>query len=457
MAHPKRLILCVALAVLAATGCDGAARPVDGQPGSGEGCTTCHGDATRVTDSPLVKAAPATGAHLAHLQGSTFRDPIACAECHPVTTSAAHSNQTVDFAWGPLASARGATPSYDPASGTCTNACHGAAPSPAWTADVTLDCTSCHGHPPASAPHDPSKQDCSVCHPGTVLATGELNREAKLHLDGEIEAGGMHPTGWSDPARHGQAAMTGLAGCAACHGADYAGGTSGISCTACHAAAGHASWATECTFCHGDRASGRASPPVDTHGLSLVTNVSVGAHDAHVGATLSSPVACEACHPSRVGSDVRTDAAHVDGDGVAEVQFGALAKTGGKTPVYSRASATSATCASTYCHGNFSGGTVATTSWTSTTPMTCTSCHGSPPDTGKHTFHVGGLGLQCANCHASVVDAARAITAPALHVNGTKEVQFGGTWGTVSVKGTWSSASRSCSGLATGCHGSKSW
>ncbi|WP_374110805.1 tetratricopeptide repeat protein, partial [Anaeromyxobacter sp. SG64] len=42
-----------------------------------------------------------------------------------------------------------------------------------------------------------------------------------------------------------------------------------------------------------------------------------------------------------------------------------------------------------------------------------TSCHGSPPDTGKHTFHVGGLGLQCANCHASVVDAARAITAPA--------------------------------------------
>ena len=458
MAATHRPLLYVALAALAAAGCDGTARTIAGDPSTGgDGCTTCHGDSSRVADSPLVQAAPATGAHLAHLQGDSFRDPIACSECHPVPTSTTHVNQRVDFAWGPLASARGVTPSY--ASGTCTTACHGAGPSPTWTSNPTLDCASCHGLPPSSAPHEAtmSLQDCATCHPGTVLATGALNRSSKLHLDGKVDVGGaFHGDTWSNPTEHGRAAMTGLGSCGACHGQDFAGGSSGVSCTACHTSVGQADWATDCTFCHGDPASSRVSPPVDTQGRSEATNVSVGVHAAHVGTTIASPLGCDACHPSR--GDVRTDTAHVDGDGVAEVVFGPLAKTGGAAATYTRVSSTSATCASTYCHGRFSGGASsgsgATVSWTSTTPVGCTSCHGNPPASGEHSKH-SGSSFRCYNCHNAVVDSSNGFVDAALHVNGAKDVRFGGTRNSQAVSGTWSAATRTCSNLS--CHGSESW
>jgi predicted CxxxxCH...CXXCH cytochrome family protein len=457
MAATHRPLLCIALAALAAAGCDGTARTIAGQPAAeGAGCTTCHGDSSRVAESSLVQAAPATGAHLAHLQGQTFRDPIACSECHPIPASSAHVNQRVDFAFGPLASARGVTPSYVDSSGTCTTACHGEAASPAWTSDPTLDCASCHGLPPAVAPHDPSMslQACATCHPGTVLPTGALNRASKLHLDGKVDVSVFHSDTWSSPTEHGRAAMTELGACASCHGQDFAGGTSGVSCNACHQTAGHASWTTDCTFCHGDRASGRASPPLDTQGRSDATNVSVGVHAAHVGTTIASPLHCDACHPSR--GDIRTDTAHIDGDGIAEVQFGALAKSGGAAATYTRTSGTSATCASTYCHGRFTGGVSsgsgATMSWTSTTPVGCTSCHGSPPSSGRHSTHSG---ISCYNCHNAVVDASNGIVGASLHVNGVEDVRFGGTRsGGSPVSGTWNPSTRSCS---VSCHGSETW
>jgi predicted CxxxxCH...CXXCH cytochrome family protein len=308
MAATHRPLLCVALAALAAAGCDGTARTIAGHPSTdGDGCTTCHGDSSRVADSPRA-GRPATGAHLAHLQGDTFRDPIACSECHPVPTSAAHVNQSVDFAFGPLASARGVTPSYVDASGTCTTACHGEAPSPAWTSDPTLGCASCHGLPPSAAPHAPtmSIQDCATCHPGTVLATGALNRSSKLHLDGKVDVGAFHGDTWGIPTEHGRAAMTELGSCGNCHGQDFSGGSSGVSCTACHTSVGQADWATDCTFCHGDPSTGRFSPPVDTQGRSEATNVSVGVHAAHVGTTIASRSAAtrairraETCGPTR--------------------------------------------------------------------------------------------------------------------------------------------------------------
>jgi predicted CxxxxCH...CXXCH cytochrome family protein len=278
-------------------------------------------------------------------------------------------------------------------------------------------------------------------------------------VNGTLEAtGGGHPAGWADKAQHGyEVNRTGLAGCKSCHGTDLTGGSSGVSCTTCHTTAGFASWATSCTFCHGNRTTGRQSPPVDTQGRTASSNVSVGAHDAHVGSAVSSAIACTECHASR--GDVITDAAHVDGNGTAEVVFGALARTGGKAPVYTRASATSATCASTYCHGAFTGGVSsgvgATVSWTSTTAATCTSCHGSPPSTGKHSKHVGGEGVACYVCHNAVVTASNAIADATLHVNGAKDVRLGGTWSGNSITGTWTAGARTCSNLS--CHGSKSW
>jgi predicted CxxxxCH...CXXCH cytochrome family protein len=670
MSH-LRITVVSALAVLASAGCDptghSVARPIAETSGAALECTSCHGDAARAADDALVKAAPATGAHLAHLQGATYRDPIACATCHPVSASMKHADGRVDlpFAGSPAAGRS----SFDDESGTCTTYCHGSA-APQWSGGA-LDCGSCHGNPPPS--HASTSTACASCHPGTVLAGGALNLAAKLHLngavdvdfahgagwasrtehgysanaslascrachgqdltggtsgiscngchggtawqtnctfchgdatrvaneaappvgtqgetattatavgahakhlsggavgpavacgechsipadlshvngtaavelgaaasrgglapawdgsgcastychgatvrggtnkapvwtggssqaacgtchgappsghataacdgchpgytatsvnlathlDGDVDAVANHPAGFAAAAQHGyEANRTGLAGCKSCHGADLAGGAVGVSCTSCHASAGYAAWATTCTFCHGDPATSRSSPPVDTAGGSARSNVSVGAHAKHVSSTRMADLSCAECHPARTTSVV-TDAAHLDGNGIAEVTLGARARTGGAAATYTRTSATSATCASTYCHGRFSGGANsgqgATPSWTSTTVLGCTSCHGNPPSTGEHSKHVGGEGIACYVCHNSVLTSANAFADRTLHVNGVDDVKFGGVWSGESgtIAGTWNASTRTCSSLS--CHGSEGW
>ena len=128
-------------------------------------------------------------------------------------------------------------------------------------------------------------------------------------------------------------------------------------------------------------------------------------------------------------------------------------KTGGAAATYTRTSATSASCASTYCHGRFTGGTSATVSWTSTTQASCTSCHGNPPSTGDHSTHSSRLG--CYNCHNAVVNSSRVIIDKTLHVNGVDNVKFGGTYNSRTVTGTWNASTRTCSSLS--CHGSETW
>lgn len=91
-------------------------------------------------------------------------------------------------------------------------------------------------------------------------------------------------------------------------------------------------------------------------------------------------------------------------------------------------------------------------SWTSTTPVGCTSCHGSPPSSGRHSTHSG---ISCYNCHNAVVDASNGIVGASLHVNGAEDVRFGGTRsGGSPVSGTWNPSTRSCS---VSCHGSETW
>jgi predicted CxxxxCH...CXXCH cytochrome family protein len=246
--------------------------------------------------------------------------------------------------------------------------------------------------------------------------------------------------------------VSGLASCRECHGADLAGGTTGVSCATCHEAAGVAAWDTSCTFCHGSRTTGRANPPQDVRNGTATTSVSVGVHESHATSAIAN-VGCADCHPARAAS-VATDAAHVDGDGVAEIQFGAIARTGNVIPTYTRTSGTSASCASTYCHGNFSGGRRATVTFTSTTQVTCSSCHASPPSTGEHSKHASE-GLRCTNCHNAVVSSTNAIVDKALHLNGAKNVKLGGAWGSRTVTGTWTPSTKTCSSLS--CHGSERW
>jgi predicted CxxxxCH...CXXCH cytochrome family protein len=451
----------IALLLLAAA-CD-RARPLAGEPGStadaATACTTCHGDAGRSEPVPLLQAAPpadvngaSPGAHQAHLHAGAIAGPIACGECHVVPSSAGHSNGKVEVTFGALATRNGASPALT--AGTCSGVyCHGAtlgggATSFSWTGGP-LGCTSCHGHPPAS--HAPTSTDCSSCHPGTVKADGTIDVAGGLHVNGTVDlaggGAGGHPAGWSDPAQHGHAANRDLASCRTCHGGDYAGGSTGVSCNACH---GGTAWQANCTFCHGSRITAftaadlpKAAPPLGTQGETLPADRAVGAHQAHLGSTLSAAVACTECHA------VPTDLSHVDG--AARVAFGTLARTGGVSPSWNGTS-----CSASYCHGSFPGGTTGAPVWTSTAALGCGACHqpqsgsSSASYSGHHYLHVASRGVACANCHGAGYSATGVNAA--THVDGVKGVTFGGTWSGRTVSGTFSGGACSVS-----CHGSETW
>jgi predicted CxxxxCH...CXXCH cytochrome family protein len=408
-------------------------------------CTSCHGSATNAappsgTHGETATTTRAVGSHQAHLVNTNLRSAaIACQECHAVPTSTGHSNGTVDMTWGTLARTGSFSPTWNGT--TCTNYCHGSSlgaggtvTAPSWTAGSSqAACGTCHGAPPP-APHTTSTS-CGTCHTGYTATT--VNKAN--HMNGVLDVTSNHPAGWSAASQHGyQANLTGLAGCKSCHGTDLAGGSSGVSCTACHSTNGFPTWDSNCTFCHGNRSTGRQSPPLDVQGRSATTNVSVGRHDKHVTTTLMAAVTCTQCHPARSGS-VITDPTHVDGNGVAEVT---LATLGGMTGSYSRASATSATC-TTYCHSNGQGTVTTPPNWTSTTAMTCGSCHLAQPSSGHHTSisqHV----TTCSRCHGGTYTTTAADAS--MHIDGTRNV------GAANL--TWNATNRSCGTTGSGCHGS---
>lgn len=88
--------------------------------------------------------------------------------------------------------------------------------------------------------------------------------------------------------------------------------------------------------------------------------------------------------------------------------------------------------------------TVPATTTTTVPPQNCVACHGIPPTTGQHTFHVNTQSISCAICHGAgfsnnTVDSA-------IHNNGVKNV--------VSALG-WNATTRTCA--TPGCHGSRTW
>jgi len=250
---------------------------------TGGTCSSCHGEPTRVgsvagTDPNLSSAPPiapagspgtAVGAHLAHLNpnpAALVAAPVACAECHVVPTDAAHATtppvQKVVF--GPLARARGASPSYVAGSAGCAASyCHGtfafngvsgSNATPVWTDTTPVGCASCHGMPPTGHPAIASgaatAASCAACHPQSVNA------------DGTVVAGGTHLDGKADLA---------ALGCTACHGD-----------------------AARIATLSGADVNLLSSPPVATTNAPASA---VGAHLGHVNPSLASalmgPVACK--------------------------------------------------------------------------------------------------------------------------------------------------------------------
>lgn len=262
-----------------------------------------------------------------------------------------------------------------------------------------------------------------------------VDQDAGFDAGSDQDAGQRyHPVGWSVPdggAFHGPASQQGLGACTTCHGPDLTGGTAGVSCDQCHSG-----WKTNCTFCHGGVDNPTGAPPSDVLGRSATTEVTVGAHTSHVGAThaIASPIDCVACHPTA------TDAlspGHID-PAPAELNLTGWVR---GTP----------SCG-VYCHGAFPGGTATNLPlWTQVdgAQVACGTCHASQPTTGSHPSAEPAhafMGANCSICHLAANATGTAIARPELHVNGAKDV--------VPAGGTWNATTLTCS---PSCHGPQAW
>jgi predicted CxxxxCH...CXXCH cytochrome family protein len=195
-----------------------------------------------------------------------------------------------------------------------------------------------------------------------------------------------------------------------------------------------------CDSCHGG--GGIAAPPRDLLGNTARTARGVGAHREHLAAsTWRREVFCSSCHvvPTEVSSP-----GHLDGDNRAEIPFDALNPAASYDLAAGR-------CDNLYCHGN-GRASVGTMVWADDVTITCTSCHamtggGATGLQGDHKKHFD-KGYDCVDCHQQVIGAGRVIVAPALHVDGLREVS-------ILTGGSYAPATRRCTNLA--CHGDETW
>ncbi len=378
------------------------------------GCTQCHGDLSASgVASTDVRAAPGSnanavdahgnsaattsargvGAHARHLTGTTWRQaPIACGECHAAVPAndTMHANGTPAVAFGALArTAWSGQPAINPvwngaggaANLTCSSTyCHGAfkngsSAAPTWATPSAVFCGSCHGvsatnGPGGTHPSIPAGQNCGSCH------------------------GGSYTNALVDPALHMNGALD----------------VANLTCSTCHGDANRVPVASAGTLDALGAPLVKASPPADA------VAGGTGAHLAHVNqgdaaapGPLANALACSSCHA------VPTSTGH--SNGTVEVAFGGLSTSGGAVPAaYNLATHT---CASTYCHGNFTGGAGANAIvWTAAGKLGCTGCHGNPPPASAgHPQNDA-----CDACHGAGYTKTGATTGTvnvATHVDGT--------------------------------------
>ncbi len=376
------------------------ARPVAATPGGSTSCTGCHGGLDNATGAPpmdtrgnSLTTVMTVGAHTAHVRAG-----YDCDACHvkPARVSdPGHIDGVVAVPFGAMARTPdgSAVPSFDPATGLCSNVyCHGGklataaqglATTPVWNGGRLAGadaCAPCHGSvasngaPPSHLPATYAPTDCVNCHSTSVTPGGATI---------PVSQGGTHINGKVD-----------------------------VTCNSCHG---------DKTLARGEQPGSFAvfAPPVDASGAS--SGAKVGAHLRHVstvaalGSRLSSPFACTECHrvPTTVTASPR-------GHGVTPVvQFGTavapaknLGTTGGLVPVYTAATGG---CATTYCHGASlgAGGTNHAPTWGATGAAACGTCHFQASTVASAPGHaqVDKAGApftsnaQCSQCHPGTVKA----------------------------------------------------
>ena len=265
------------------------------------------------------------------------------------------------------------------------------------------------------------KEQCATCH-GQNFQGGT----SKLACYGSgCHLYYPHPAGFaelSSASFHGEVIKSQLKwdimDCQRCHGADYAGGSSGVTCRDCHTGP---DGPEECNTCHGNELN--IAPPQDLSNNVSRDSLGVGAHQIHVATTMITRVyLCTACHVAVNNVD---DPIHIDTTPGTEFAFSALATDNGRlTPVWNR---TNGSCSQVYCHGSFRFGSVGNpitgnadpVVWTAQNPdpAACNFCHALPPTghIGQGQYTTPG---SCATCHGSVVTTSGMIINKSLHING---------------------------------------
>ncbi len=394
-------------------------------------CDSCHGSGGNPAPPQDTRGYTATtrrgvGAHRAHLAPSDWRAEVQCTACHNVPgdmNDIGHRDSALpaELNFGSRAGASGASPTWNASSTTCSNYCHGQTLSgglnttPDWTkVDGTeATCGSCHSLPP-SAGH-PNTSACYLCHP--TIDSGRNFIQAARHIDGILDRKSIHGSGWALPQNHGTSFnASGPAACSTCHGANLDGGIAAVSCNKCHSG-----WKTNCTMCHGGIDNATGAPPSGVDGETSAYVPQVGGHTGHIESQIAdSARACTLCH---VVPSSALSGGHIDGDGVAELNFSGLASGGNYT---------GGNCTN-YCHGN--GQQNGSQNWTSPwgSANRCDNCHGDEVSgrntlSGPHKDHIG-KGLRCYECHPDVVNSSKVIIDSALHIDGAPDVRIrrGGT------------------------------
>ncbi len=230
------------------TVCHGSGIPVWGSPlwSTTDQCGKCHSSSaagavtagtpyysTSFPTKTTLNTDPKVGAHTAHITASESLHPgLACADCHGIVNlnDATHMNGVTNFNWSVLAKTGNLSPSYNPATGQCTNVyCHGNAmpggdtsgsnKSPIWNVPTYLPatltvagCGTCHGFPPPTANGHPAV----ILPVGFPSATVPIGTSCNCH-------GNINPAGYSyanifvDKTMHINGTLEG-GKCDSCHG-----------------------------------------------------------------------------------------------------------------------------------------------------------------------------------------------------------------------------------------------
>lgn len=353
-------------------------------------CSICHTNGANSTRAPqLLDVKGNTGCFNASM-------------CHGIT---GHADTTLYPAPWSAPANHGKFARNDPTAGGINGLaycqhCHGANFS---GGNANRSCYPCHG---VSAPH-PRKADWT-------LAAGTLS-----HINAGLGNAGIcddchNPTvkNLSEPY------LTRLASSPA--GSFKATASSGCF----NASMCHGDVRNNCDTCH---STATTSPFKSMAGATAPSDSKVGAHVKHLNASTqvpaySSNIACSECHT--VPGSPAISGTHRNGSN--NIDFGALAKTGSLTPVYTPATGV---CSNTYCHGTTltGGGSNKSPVWNQTNYLAggCATCHGFPPATVRNGAAAHPASAACNGCHSHVNVAGTGFTNPALHINGTVEAAGG--------------------------------